>query len=169
MVIYFVRSQDRNMASVYWLTKGDLLIESEGLLMASQDQALHTRAVYSVSSNPQCQLCNNHAETVKQLISGCTQLAGTQYMVRHNNVAKYIHWLLYGKHEFQREDSWWRHSSNSVNVSWDFNIYADHFITARRPDIVVIDKDISLAVLINVSILADKNISAREEEKITKY
>jgi len=45
----------------------------------------------------------------------------------------------------------------------------DHFITARRPDIIVIDKDVSLTVLIHVSIPAEKIISASEEEKITKY
>ena len=97
------------MASVYWLTKG------EGLLLAAQDQALCTRAVqyvYSQSSNPKCQLCGAQAETVEHLISGCSQLAGNQYLICHNNVAKYIHWVLCGKYGIQRGHSWWKHSPN---------------------------------------------------------
>ena len=30
--------------------------------------------------------------------------------------------------------------NNSVKILWDFNIFVDHVISARRPDIVVIDK-----------------------------
>ena len=50
---YFVRSQDKNvdeLASLYWLIKGDLTFETEGLLMAAQDQALTTRALQQVYS-----------------------------------------------------------------------------------------------------------------------
>ena len=56
---YFVRLCDRNfgeMTSVFWLTKGDLSIETEGFLLAAQDQALRTKALqngFSLSS-PQC-------------------------------------------------------------------------------------------------------------------
>jgi len=46
-----------------------------------------------------------------------------------------------------------------VKILRDFYINVDHLIAARRPDIVVIDKDTSLTVLINISIPADKNIS----------
>ena len=89
---YFVRSWDENadeLASSYWLTKGDLTIEAEGFLIATQDQALNIRAVqqvYSGSANTQCRLCNTQAETVEHLISGCSQLADTQYKLRHDNL-----------------------------------------------------------------------------------
>ena len=50
---YFVRLRNRNfneMASVFWVTKGDLSIETEGFLLAAQDQVLHTRALQNVFS-----------------------------------------------------------------------------------------------------------------------
>ena len=131
--------------------------------------------VYCASSNPQCRLCGTQAETVEHLISGCSQLAGTQYLARHDNVAKYIHWLLCGKYDIQREHNWWKHSPVSVvenecvKILWDFNVYVDHMISARRPDIIVIDKAALVVKLIDVSIPADKNISTKEEEKISKY
>ena len=178
---YFVRSRDRNfdeMASVFWLTKGDLSMETEGFLLAAQDQALRTRAlqnVFSPSFSPQCRLCNSQGETVEYLVSGCTQLAGTQYKTRHDSVAKYLHWLLCGKYDIQRGHYGWRHSpcsvvvNNSVKLLWDFNIFVDHVISARRPDIVVIDKVSSVVTLIDVSIPADKHLTVKEEEKLSKY
>jgi len=47
-----------------------------------------------------------------------------------------------------------------MNVLWDFNVYVDHMISARRPDIIVMDKAVSNVILIDVSILADKNAVA---------
>ena len=107
----FLMLCDRNfdeMASVYWLTKGDLSAESEGFLLAAQDQALYARVlqnVFSHSASSQCQLCNSQGETVEHLVSGCTQLAGTQYKTRHSNV---------GKFDMQREHHWWRYNPDSV-------------------------------------------------------
>ena len=91
--LLLVRSRGRNLdevAGVYWLTKGDLSLQTEGFPLATQDQALHMRALQNVftnSSTPQCRLCNSQPEIVKHLISGCTQLVGTEYKTRHDNVA----------------------------------------------------------------------------------
>ena len=58
-------SSDSNfdeMARVYWLTKGDLFVETEGFLLAAQDLALRPMAlqnVFSHSSTPQCRLYNS--------------------------------------------------------------------------------------------------------------
>ena len=48
-------------------------------------------------------------------------------------------------------------------------IFVDHFISARQPDIVVIDKNSSLITLIDVSVPADKHLSNKEEKKFSKY
>ena len=140
---YFVRSLDSNydeVMSLYWLTKGDLSMETEGLLFAAQDQALHIIAlqlVYSNSSTIQCRLCNFQAETVEH---SCSKFAGTQYKLRHDNVTKYIHWLLCGKYGIQREPNWWKHNpisiveNDSAKILWDFNIFcgSHHVSEATR-------------------------------------
>ena len=59
----------------YRLTKGDLSMETEGFLLAAQDQALRTKAlqnVFSPSFSSQCRLCNSQEETVEHLVFGCT-------------------------------------------------------------------------------------------------
>ena len=115
-------------------------METEGLLFAAQDQALHTRAlqhVYSNSSTTQYQLCNFQVGTVEHLISGCSQLAGTQYKLQHDNIAKYVHWRLCGKYGIQREPNWWKHNpvniveNDYVKILWDFKIFVDHTISTR--------------------------------------
>ena len=57
----------------------------------------------------------------------------------------------------------------TVNILWDFNIFVDHFISARRPDIVVVNKEAATISLIDVAVPADKHISAKKEEKLMKY
>ena len=152
-----------------------LSIETEGFLLAAQDQVLHMRTLQNVfypSFFPQCQLCNSQGETVEHLVSGCTQLAVTQYKTRHDNVAKYLHWLLCSKYDMQREHHWWKHNpdsvveNNSVKILWDFNIFVDHVISARWLDIAVIDKVSSVVTLIDVSIPADKHLTVKEEEEL---
>ena len=162
--------------SIYlWLKKGDMKIETEGLLTAAQDQALQTnslRSIYNNKESPLCRLCKERTETVEHLISGCTTLAGKEYKERHD---KNIHWHLCGKYGIERTETWWSHEpeavveNQDVKILWDFNVYTDRKITARRPDIVMIDKTRKTAKLIDVSIPADRRIDEKEKEKIEKY
>ena len=52
---------------------------------------------------------------------------------------------------------------------WDSNVYVDQMISARRPDIIAINKAVLNVILMYVSIPANKNISTKEEEKLYKY
>ena len=55
-----------------------------------------------------------------------------------------------------------------AKILWDFNIFAYHVISARQPDIVIVDKVSFVITMIDVSIPADKHLTAEEEEKLTK-
>ena len=55
--------------------------------------------------------------------------------------------------------------NEQVKILWDFNIFCD-IISARRPDLMVVDKLKNLVALVDVSIPADQRISEKEEEKI---
>ena len=164
--------------SFKWLTHGDLSVESEGFLIAAQDQALTTRAIqhlFSSTQSPKCRLCGENDETIQHLVSGCSVLAGGSYKLRHDKVASNVHWHLCGKYGLERSTNWWEHAPEAVlensvvKILWDFNIYTDHIIHARRPDIVVVDKSLSTVNLIDISIPADPRITIKEDEKIEKY
>ena len=70
---------------------------------------------------------------------------------------------------------WWKHEpppiveNEQVRILWDFNIFCDYNISARRPDLTVVDKLKNLVALVDVSIPADTRISEKEEEKITGF
>jgi len=106
-----------------WLTlslisfNGFLTGETEGLLIAAQDQALSTRAMQHISSaatSSLCRLCGIYDETVEHLVSGCSFLAVSQYTVRYNNVARHIHWSLRVKFDLNHSESSWNHCPPSV-------------------------------------------------------
>ena len=59
--------------------------------------------------------------------------------------------------------------NDKVKLLWDFNIWTDKVISARRLDIVVINKLDNTAQPIDVSIPADCHIVSKEIEKIEKY
>ena len=44
--------------------------------------------------DPKCKLCKNNKKTVDFMISGCPTIVNTEYLQRHDGVAKYIHWIL---------------------------------------------------------------------------
>ena len=56
-----------------------------------------------------------------------------------------------------------------MKLLWDFNIYTDKVIYARRPDITVIDKLNNLVTFIDVAVPADRRVTDKENKKIEKY
>ena len=97
-------------------------------------------------------------------------MTGTEGKTGHDNVAKYIHWLLCGNYDMQREYHWWKHNPDSVTeknfaqILWDFNIIVDYMTSARWPDIVIIDKVSAVITMIDVSIPADNHLSLFAKE-----
>ena len=52
---------------------------------------------------------------------------------------------------------------------WDFSIQTDHFIKARRPDSVLVDKKERSCKIINFAVPGDRRIEKKEKDKIEKY
>ena len=63
-----------------WLKAPGLKAETEGLIIAAQDQSLPTRwNDYNMPKkpyvDPKCRLCGRFGETIDHLVSGCPELA----------------------------------------------------------------------------------------------
>ena len=58
--------------------------------------------------------------------------------------------------------------NEDYKLLYDFNIKTDKKISARRPDIVVVDKN-ERTTLIDVACTWDKNVEDKEIEKVNKY
>jgi len=125
--------------------------------------------------SPSCRLCNSANEIIFHLLSTCPYLAGTQYVHRHNSVALSLHRGICSHYGFQTCEKPWMYApqpvieSKDIKILWDFEVKTDHVISARRPDIIVLDYQKKCGLLINVSIPANINIIEKEKEKILKY
>ena len=105
-------------------------------------------------------------------MSGCSKLAQQEYKRRHDNVARVVHWNLLGKCGFSRVDKWFEHQPETVlenNLLWDYNIQTDHQISARRPDLVVINKQEQTCQVIDIPVPEYTAVKAKKEEKLEKY
>ena len=96
-----------------WLTNGELKKETEGFIIAAQDQALRTNAIKTkidkTANDSKCRLCKEKEETVDHLVSTCSKIAQTDYKERHNKVASMLHWNLCKKYHLPAADKWWEH------------------------------------------------------------
>ncbi len=162
-----------------WLKKVNLKIETEALLTAAQDQALNTKAhkahILKLGTDPKCRMCGGTDETITHILSSCPTLAPTAYTARHNEVAKVVHRNICKAYQIPTPDRYWKHEPPAVTengkakILWDFDIHTDRRMSARRPDIVAIDKEKRTTLIIDIAVPEDRNINTKEREKIDKY
>ena len=131
-----------------WLSS-NLKGETEGLLVAAQDQALNTRNCQKVicgqKVESKCRMCSQHEETVDHIVSGCEVLAKTEYISGNDKAAAYLHWNICQDHDIEVIDKWYEHKPESVTpnkdskitIMWDMPVNTDRTITTNRPDIQI--------------------------------
>jgi len=74
----------------------DLFAETEGFLTAIQDQVILTRnckkyILKQPDTDELCRRCGKESETIQHITAACEQLAPTEYVKRHDGLAKVIH------------------------------------------------------------------------------
>ena len=80
-----------------------------------------------------------------------------------------------GKHNLERKEKWYEHcpegvvEDGDVKLMWDINIQCDNVIEARRPELILVDKNAKSCVIIDVAIPGDCRVRGKEIEKIGKY
>ena len=162
-----------------WLKSSNLKAETEGFIIAAQDQSLKTnnylKNIMKVGGDGKCRYCKEQLETIDHLVSGCSTLAKSEYIIRHNKVAQYIHWKVCQHYDMEVNSKWYEHQTEPVTenskatILWDFAIQTDRTIKANRPDLVIRDKKTRTCLLLDVSIPTDRNTSLKTFEKLSKY
>ena len=163
-----------------WLRSAGLIkMETEGFIVAAQDQSLFTRNfqanIFYNGADPRCRFCNTSTGSVDHLISRCTILAPNEYTNRHNRVGQYIHWKTCNHYNIETPNKWYEHKTlpvadtPEVTILWDFSIGTDKTIRANRPDIVIKHKKYKTYQIIDMNVPSDNKISAKEFEKLSKY
>ncbi len=59
--------------------------------------------------------------------------------------------------------------NNTHKFLWDFDIQTDHLISARRPDLIIINKKTKTSKIVDFAIPADHRIKLKQCEKKDKY
>ena len=95
-----------------------------------------------IKQNSKCRLCGDRNKTI---ISECSKLAQKEYKTRDDWVGKGIHWEMCKKFKFDHTNKWYMHNPASVRENdkhkllWDFDTQTDHLISAKRPDLIIIN------------------------------
>ncbi|KAF4523835.1 hypothetical protein B566_EDAN013602 [Ephemera danica] len=88
--------------STEWLRTASLFSETEGFLLAIQDQVVRTRNyerhILKTAVDDRCRLCKKSGKTIQHITGGCSVLAPKEYLERHNAVAKVVHQALATQH-----------------------------------------------------------------------
>ena len=161
-----------------WLRSTGLKAETEGLIIAAQDQSLPTKSY--------CKDCKGqHQSTVQDMPQArrnsrshhiwYPELAKTDYLKRHNKAAAYIHRKACQHYGVEVSERWYEHKpetvteNEEVTILWDMQIHTDRELSANKPDIVTKDHANRCCKLIDVSVPSDRNTSTRAIENLSKY
>ena len=175
--------ENDNDLSWKWLVQSDLRVETEATICAVQEQTLRTNYIKNKidkkSENPLCRMCRESGETVQHIIGECKKLAHKRRHKRIREDMTQLQDLSIGNRarsitlkeircgktialkKFVKDDD--------VKVIWDINIQCDNVIKARRPNLILVDKEAKSCVIIDVTIASDGRIGEKEIEKIEKY
>lgn len=168
--------------STSWLTTGELYGETEGFMCAIQDGVINTKnyrkfILKEHLPDDLCRMCKKTPETIQHIISGCTLIAHTEYLKRHNLTAGILHQKITLKHKLsvETEVPYYQYTphpvleNDSYKLYWDLPIRTDKTVASNRPDIVLHDKLRKEAYFIDIAHPNDNNLEKTEREKITKY
>lgn len=170
-------------ASNKWLSLGGLFTETEGFMLAIQDQVITTKNYrkYIVKDrtldNDLCRKCQSKPETIQHITGACISLTQNDYTHRHNQLVNIIHQKLVLKFKLTSDPHtpYYKYIPRSVleNLSYtlyyDRTILTDHTIYNNRPDITFVDKNNKHTYLIDIAVPNTNNLQSTISEKIRKY
>ncbi|KAL0810623.1 hypothetical protein ABMA28_010737 [Loxostege sticticalis] len=169
-------------ASNAWLSCGELFPETEGFMIAIQDQTIETRNYQKYIMKQriptdQCRKCNSSSETIQHITGACKSIVQTDYKHRHDQVANIIHQKLAKKYHLipQTLTPYYKYTPEPVLENSNYRLYFDRAILTdktthyNRPDITLQDKKNHKAYIIDIAIPNSHNMQNTISEKLTKY
>ena len=163
-----------------WL-KQNIMPTKTAAIMTMLEQMVETRAwkkSRGLIEDGRCRLCHQFSETVEHLLAGCSKLAGSEYLSRHNRVLLMLAIVWAKKFELvDRETIWyqqkWSRGTTLENAKaklvWDFEFHLRKTTTERRPDLVLEDKEEKMIFICDMACPQTPNVQTKREEKLTKY
>ena len=146
-------------------------------------QLLPTRIFYSrktgtnTTGDERCRLCGKGPESVQHILAGCSALAQTKYLERHNSALKILFFEVLRSLDLIDTEELWHsrinpkpmYENERATAYWDAPLHADsNLVTANRIDATIVDKGKRKVSLIELPV--DREPGSHEAEvKATKY
>ncbi|PFX11816.1 Retrovirus-related Pol polyprotein from type-1 retrotransposable element R2 [Stylophora pistillata] len=136
------------------------------------------KAKTSGDSDVRCRLCGKGQESVAHVLAGCSALAQTAYLTRHNAAFKILFFELLRDHGLVNTVPPWYsptqpkpiYEGEKVTAYWDVPVFADQTeVRANRIDGRIVDKARKTVTLLEMSCPWVDNRDHKDEEKIMKY
>jgi hypothetical protein len=99
------------------------------MMMMIQDQVILTRnykkyILKQPDTNELCRRCGKELETIQHITAACEQLAATEYVKRHDGLAKIIHQKLAEAAELiDDKSSYYKYTPTNVLANENFKLY----------------------------------------------
>ena len=141
-------------------------------------QGLLHRKTKSQVTDKKCRLCGDSLENVQHIISGCSALAQTKYLQRHNNAFQVLFFeVLRSLDLITKVEPWFSksHPSRCMRMIMRPPSGTSHYsltqpqVKANRIDATVIDKASEQLRMIEMSCPWLENRKSKDFEKTTKY
>ena len=146
-------------------------------------QLLPTKVYYNRKTKSQvtdekCRLCGDSLENVQHILSGCSALAQTKYLQRHNNAFKILFFeVLRSLDLITKVEPWFSqvtpkplYENEHATAFWDVPLFADTTqVKANKIDATVIDKTSKQVRVIEISCRWLENRESKDFETTTKY
>ncbi|KAF2891892.1 hypothetical protein ILUMI_14281 [Ignelater luminosus] len=101
-----------------WLRKRELKGKTKSLIIAAQDQAINTRChkknILRQNVNSKGRLCEEHETTTDHIIAGCTTFAKHEYIKRHDQVCRNLHYNICKEYGIKVGKKWYEHNPQPV-------------------------------------------------------
>jgi len=129
-----------------------LFAETEGFSTAIQDQVVLTRnykkyILKQPDTDKLCRRCGKESETIQHITAACEELAPTEYVKRHDRLAKIIHQKLAEAAKLIDDKSpYYKYTPANVLENENFKLYWNRSILTvqtipfNRPDITFMNK-----------------------------
>ena len=166
----------RSEESWMWLQRGTLKRETESMITAAQEQAPRTNyrraKIEKDGTSPLCRMYKQADETVSHIVSECGKMAQSEYKGRHDKVATAVHWGLTKKHGLEHSEQWYQQraekvsENDKVKLFWDFNVFTDRVIEARRPDIMVLNKETKECLIVDTAVPGDTKSTPKKTKRL---
>ena len=120
------------------LTNAHLFAERESFLTALQEQVIVTRnykkyILKQADTDEPCRICGKESETIQHITAACEQLAATEYVKRHDGLAKVIHQKLAEAAEFIEDKSpYYKYTPANILESENFKLYWNRSILTDK-------------------------------------